>query len=129
MTALRQSQKDEVIATFQAYLDAFLASDMDAINELCVYPIALIADGKTFLLDAYPFNPADLIATRHWHTTTDNRFEVIGLSATKAHVILPHANRLRADGSLIETVSAFYAFTKTDSGWKLFAVSGITVPA
>jgi hypothetical protein len=48
---------------------------------------------------------------------------------TKAHVVLPNVKRWRKDGSLIEIVSAFYAFTKTPEGWKMFAISGISVLA
>jgi hypothetical protein len=58
--------------------------------------------------DSFPVKPADLIAEKQWHSTADTEFEVVGLSADKAHVILPRARRLRADGSLIETVSVFY---------------------
>jgi hypothetical protein len=36
---------------------------------------------------------------------------------------------VRADGSPIEVVSAFYALTRTPSGWKFFALSDITVAA
>jgi hypothetical protein len=32
---------------------------------------------------------------------------------------------VRTDGSLIETVSAFYAFTRTDGGWKMYAISDV----
>jgi hypothetical protein len=125
----QQDEKDEVIATYQAYTRAFLANDMDAINELVLYPLAYVGAGKTVLLDSFPVKPADLMESKQWHTTTDTEFEVVGVSSTKAHVILPHAKRLRADGSVIETVSAFYAFMKTESGWKMFALSDITVPA
>jgi hypothetical protein len=121
--------KDEVIATYQAYTRAFLANDMDAINELVLDPLAYVGPGKAALLDSFPVTPADLIASKQWHTTTDMEIEVVGVSSTKAHLILPHAKRLRADGSLIETVSAFYAFTKIDGRWKMFALSDITVPA
>jgi hypothetical protein len=38
------------------------------------------------------------------------------------------AIRLRADGSPIEVVSAFYAPTRMAFGWKFFALSDITVP-
>ena len=81
------------------------------------------------MLDSFPLKPADLMAEKQWHSTVDTDFKVVGLSADKAHVILPHAKRLRADGSLIETVSAFYAFTRTDDRWKMFAVSDIAVHA
>jgi len=125
----QQADKEEVSATYQAYVRAFLADNMDAINDLVLYPLAYIGAGKTVLLDSFPVKPADLMASKQWHTTTDTEFEVVGVSPNKGHVIIPQAKRLRADGSLIEIVSAFYAFTKTDSGWKMFALSDITVPA
>ncbi len=81
------------------------------------------------MVDTYPIKPAEMIASKQWHSTVDAEFEVMGLSPTKAHVVLPGARRLRADGSLIETVSAFYGFTKTDAGWKMFAFSDVIVPA
>jgi hypothetical protein len=56
-------------------------------------------------------------------------YEVIGLSETKAHVVLKRGTRMRRDGSPIEDVYAFYAWTKTDDGWKMFAVSDVTVPS
>jgi hypothetical protein len=55
-------------------------------------------------------------------------FEVIGMSATKAHLVLKCGTRVRPDGSPIEEVFAFYAWTKTAHGWKMFAVSDVTVP-
>jgi hypothetical protein len=122
-------EKDAVIAAYRAYVRAFLDNDIEAIDALVAYPVAYVGAGKTVMLDSFPVKPADLMAQKQWHSTTDTDFEVVGVSADKAHVILPHARRLRADGSLIETVSAFYAFTRTDSGWKIFALSDITVQA
>jgi hypothetical protein len=69
------------------------------------------------------------MAAKQWHDTKDSSYEVVLASATKAHVILRQATRIRADGSAIETVSAFYALTRTPSGWKFFALSDITIPA
>ena len=124
-----EAEKDAVAAAYQAYTGAFLANDMDAIDRLVRYPLAYIGADKTVMLDSFPVKPADLIAEKQWHSTADTEFEVVGLSADKAHVILPRARRLRADGSLIETVSAFYAFTRTDDGWKMFALSDVTAQA
>ena len=50
------------------------------------------------------------------------------MSETKAHLVLKRGTRVRRDGSSIEQVSAFYAWTKTADGWKMFAVSDVTVP-
>ena len=122
-------EKDAVITAYQTYVRAFFANDIEAIDAVVAYPVAYVGAGTTVMLDSFPVKPADLMAQKQWHATTDTDFEVVGVSADKAHVILPQARRLRADGSLIETVSAFYAFTRTDSGWKIFALSDITVQA
>jgi hypothetical protein len=122
-----ETEKDAVIAVYRAYTRAFLDNDMDAIDRLVCYPVAYVGAGKTVMLDSFPVKPADLMTEKQWQSTADTDFEVVGISADKAHVILPCARRLRADGSLIETVSAFYAFTRTDDGWKMFALSDITV--
>ena len=126
---MHEDGKNEVIDTYQAYLRAFRANDLGALDLLVQYPLAYICSGTVEMVDTYPIKPAEMIAGKQWHSTVDAEFEVMGLSPTKAHVVLPGAHRLRADGSLIETVSAFYAFTKTDAGWKMFAFSDVIVPA
>jgi hypothetical protein len=40
-----------------------------------------------------------------------------------------NTRRLRNDGSLIEEATGFYAYTKHDDDWKMFAISDITFPA
>ena len=52
--------RDEVLATYMAYLTAFRANDVDAIDRLVQYPLAYIGDGKTTLVDSYPIKPAEL---------------------------------------------------------------------
>lgn len=124
-----QDLKQGVTEAYLAYIRAFLGNDLPGINAVVRYPLAYIGDGEVRLLEAFPVNPADLMAAKQWHSSTNTEFEVVGVSPTKAHVVLPQARRLRSDGSLIETVSAFYAFTKTPDGWKMFAFSDVTVPA
>lgn len=121
--------RDEVLAVYTAYLTAFRANDVRAIDRLVQYPLAYIGDGKTTLVDSFPVLPAELKAAKQWHDTKDFSYEVVCASPTKAHVILRQATRVRADSSTIETVSAFYALTRTPGGWKFFAVSDITIPA
>jgi hypothetical protein len=121
-------QKDEVLATYAAYIAAFRANDLAALDRLIQYPLAYIGDGRTVLLDAFPIKPAELMASKQWHDTHDLHAKVVFMSAGKAHVLVRRATRVRADGSPIEVVSAFYALTRTASGWKLFALSDITVP-
>jgi hypothetical protein len=126
---VNEGLKNEVLATYEAYLRAFNANDIDTIDKLMQYPLAHIDNGRTNLVDTYPYKPAELMAAKQWHATTDPSCEVVFASTEKAHVILRSANRVRADGLLIETVSVFYALTRTPSGWKFFAISVITVPA
>ncbi|MGH6898278.1 MAG: hypothetical protein ACREJ5_17300 [Geminicoccaceae bacterium] len=120
--------KAEVIQAYERYLQAFLADDIATIDALVQYPLAYIGDGKVSMLDEFPIKPSALMAAKAWHTSVDMAFEVIGVSETKAHLVLKRGTRVRRDGSPIEDVFAFYAWTKTADGWKMFAVSDLTVP-
>jgi len=128
--ALRRSSmsKAEVIQAYERYLEAFLADDLAAIDALVQYPLAYIGDGQVSMLDEYPIKPSALMAAKDWHTSVDMEYEVIGISETKAHLVLRRGTRVRRDGSPIEDVYAFYAWTKTNDGWKMFAISDVTVP-
>lgn len=112
----RETLVREVSATYEAYTRAFLANDMDAINSLVKFPIAFIRDDDVVLMENYPIKPADLMSQKGWHTSTDTEIEIVGISETKAHVVLPCVRRLRKDGTLIEIASVFYAFTRTSAG-------------
>jgi hypothetical protein len=120
--------KADVIQAYERYLKAFLADDLAAIDALVQYPLAYIGDGKVSILDRWPFKPSTLRQAKGWHTSIDMAYEVIGISATKAHVVLKRCTRVRRDGSPIEDICAFYAWTRTADGWKMFALSDVTVP-
>jgi hypothetical protein len=120
--------KAEVIHAYERYLEAFLADDIATIDGLVQYPLAYVGDGKVSMLDEYPIRPSALMAAKDWHTSIDMEYEVIGVSETKAHLVLKRCTRVRRDGSPIEDVFAFYAWTRTDDGWKMFAISDVTVP-
>jgi hypothetical protein len=119
--------KAEVIQAYERYLQAFLADDLATIDSLVQYPLAYIGEGKVSMLDDYPIKPSALMAATGWHTSIGMEYEVIGVSATKAHLVLKRGTRVRRDGSPIEDVHAFYAWTKTADGWKIFAMSDVTV--
>jgi hypothetical protein len=121
--------REEVSGVYAEYLSAFRAADLARIDALVRYPIAFIADGEVTLADSFPIDPVEVIVKKQVHSMVDISYEVVAVSPTKAHVVLRTAKRLRKDGSLVETISAFYAFTKTSAGWKLFAISGINIPA
>jgi hypothetical protein len=125
---VRSVSKAEVIQAYERYLEAFLAEDVPAIDALVQYPLAYVGDGKVSMLDQWPFRPSTLRQMKAWHTSIDMAYEVIGISDTKAHVVLKRCVRVRSDGSPIEDVFAFYAWTRTDDGWKMFALSDVTVP-
>lgn len=126
---VQRDRAAEVRTVYERYLSAFLAGDLAAVEALVQFPLAYIGSGETRLFDRFPLSPQALRERKQWHTTVNADYEVSLVSADKAHVILRRAERVRADGSLIETVSAFYAFTRTAAGWKLFALSDIVIPA
>jgi len=120
---------NEVLAKYAAYVQAFRANDVPALDRLIHYPLAYIGNGRTTMVNAYPVQPAELMAAKQWHDTKDLNPEVVFVSPDKAHLIARRATRVRADGSPIEIVSAFYALTRAPSGWKFFALSDIAIPA
>jgi hypothetical protein len=130
MTSGRWDERDEqeVIQAYERYLQAFLADDLAAIDALVKYPLAHIGDGTVTMLSEYPIKPSALMAAKAWHTSIGMEYEVIGISETKAHLVLKRGTRVRRDGSPIEQVFAFYAWTRTADGWKMFALSDVTVP-
>ncbi len=121
--------KNEVLAAYDAYLKAFLAKDLRALNGMMRFPLAYIGNGKVTMFDSFPFDPAEMMAAKQMHTTIGADYEVISVTDKKAHLILRGATRVKKDGTPIETVSGFYALTRTDAGWKFFALSDITIPA
>ena len=126
---MENSAAAEVIEAYQKYLRAFMSDDMDTINALVSYPLAYIGDGVVRILDEFPIRPSALTAQTGWRDTVDMQYEVVAITATKAHLILRRGTRVRQDGSPIETICAFYAWTKTTAGWKMFAISDVRVPA
>ena len=52
----------QVLATYSAYVEAFRANDVAALDKLIHYPLAYIGEGRTTLLDAFPIQPAELMA-------------------------------------------------------------------
>lgn len=121
--------REEVMATYAAYLKAFLSHDTATLNSLMRYPLAYIGDGKSRMFDTFPFDPAQMMAAKKMHSTIDADYEVVSVTDKKAHLVLHSATRIKKDGTPIEYVSGFYALTRTDAGWKFFALSDITVPA
>ena len=119
----------EVIEMYRRYIETFMSDDMDVLNALVSYPLAYIGEGVVTMHTEFPIRPSDLMTQTGWHDTLDINYEVIGISETKAHLILKSGTRVRQDGSAIEGIRAYYAWTKTPDGWRMFAVSDVRIPA
>jgi hypothetical protein len=123
------SDRGDVLAAYQAYVDAFMASDEQAVRNCLQWPCTFLLDGHTEIHDQFPYSPTELKKQKDWATSVGFEVDVVAVSDDKAHLLLRNGERLRPDGTLIEQVSAFYAFTKTAAGWKIFAMSSIEFPA
>jgi hypothetical protein len=125
MNSKDTAQAAEVLGAYEKYLEAFMSNDLNGINALVSYPLAYVGDGVVKMFNEYPIRPSELMAQTGWRDTLDMQYEVVAVSDTKAHVILRSGTRVRADGSPIEDISGFYAWTKTTTGWKMFAISDV----
>ena len=104
---MSKKHEKEVLKVYKEYLTYFLDNDMEGINSLVKFPITFIDDGEQTM-----------------DTTIDTETYVHGVNFEKGHVI-SSSTRIRKDKSVIEKYTAFYAFTKTDKGWKMYAVSSV----
>ena len=121
---MSDNNDNEVLVAYEQYLAYFLDNDMDGINSLVKFPITYIADGESKSLDAFPVTPKEMMENKQWDTTIDTDTHVHGTNSTKGHVI-SSGTRIRKDKSVIEKYTVFYAFTKTDDGWKMYAISSV----
>ena len=121
---MSKNNEIEVLKAYEQYLAYFLDNNMNGINSLVKFPITYIADGESKSLDAFPVTPKEMMENKQWDTTIDKETYVHGTNSTKGHVI-SSGTRIRKDKSVIEKYTVFYAFTKTDSGWKMYAISDV----
>jgi len=118
--------KEEVINTYMKYyVEGFKKNDISLIDKMIKYPLTYIKDGSATMCESYPINPQKLKDEKGWDHSTDWSFEVTAVNEREAHAIAS-ATRCRKDGSIIEGVHGFYAFTKTNDGWKIYAVADTT---
>jgi len=126
---LQKETRRELLVAYQRYLNAFVNEDVDTINECVEFPLTYIGDGVVSTLDSFPISPAEMKAAKGWSTSENFEIDIVAHSETKAHVLMRNCRRLRADGSLIEEASGFYAYKYTADGWKMYAISDIVMPA
>ena len=125
---MKQSSRADLLAVYQKYLDGFVTEDMDAINECIEYPLTHVGEASVKTFDHFPLSPSEMKKAKGWATSDNFEIEVVAQNETKAHLILKNCRRLRSDGSVIENVSAFYAFKLTNHGWKMFTISDVLFP-
>ena len=116
----------EVQAMMRDYVDAFVSGTRDDLRAFVRLPVAYITDDEVQLREHYPFDPVKLRAATGV-TRTDVKVEVIHANATKAHVTIEGVRR-REDESVVEGIEAVYILRKTESTWKITALSGIRAP-
>ena len=121
---MSESDEKEVLKTYEQYLAFFLDNCMNGINSLVKFPITYIADGESKLLDAFPVTPKEMMENKQWDTTVDTETYVHGTNSSKGHVI-SSGTRIRKDKTIIEKYIVFYAVTKTDNRWKMYAISDV----
>ena len=126
---MKSQDRADVIRAYEGYLRAFSDNDVAAIDTYIQYPLAYIGLDNVKLLDKFPIDPSDLKKIKGWEKSEAFEIDLVAAGENKAHLLLRNARRLRADGSLIEEASGFYAYTRTSAGWKIFAISDIVFPA
>jgi hypothetical protein len=107
------------------YVAGFKSNDVTLIDKMVKHPIAYIKNGSVTMCDSYPIDPKSLKKEKGWDHSVDWKFEVTAVNDSEAHAVAS-AVRCRKDGSKIESVHGFYAFTKTADGWKMYAVADTT---
>lgn len=121
-----QQLKQELHDTYMKYyVEGFRTNNVGLIDQMVQYPLAYLKEGKMTLCKHYPIDPQKLKEEKAWDHSSDWQFEIKGINDTEAHAVA-FAVRRRADGSKIESVHGFYAFTRTAAGWKMYALADIT---
>lgn len=122
----QETLKEELRDVYQRYyVVGFSTNDLSLINRIVQYPIAYINNGRVRMYEQYPVDPARLKAEKGWDHSRDWTFDVVAVSETEGR-IEASATRCRADGSVIEHIHGYYAFTRVDGQWKMYALSGVS---
>jgi len=116
--------KEELLKVYNVYIEGFKLNDMNLINSIIHFPIAILKDGIVEMLDYYPINPKELKIEKAWNHSTDWNFKITAINKNNAHIVAS-AIRRKEGGSFIEKVSAFYGFSKINNEWKMYSFSEI----
>lgn len=116
--------KEELLKTYDIYIKGFKTNNMDLINSIIHFPIAILKNGVIEMLNYYPINPKELKEEKEWDHSTDWNFNITAINETHGHAIAS-AIRRKKDGTFIERVSGFYGFVKIENEWKMYAFSEV----
>lgn len=121
-----ETLKEKLYNTYMNYyVEGFKANDVGMIDKIVKYPIAYIKDGTVRMCDRYPIDPRSLKEEKQWDHSIDWKFEITAVNQQEAHAVAS-AVRCRKDGSVIESVHGFYAFTLIEGEWKMYALADNT---
>ena len=105
----------------RAYSDMFGPTTGDRIR---LADTELIVEVEREIRKVFPVNLKEWAEKKGWHTTIDIKTEVHGYNGKTANII-SSGKRIKKDRTLIEEYSAFYAFKKIGSEWKMYAISQV----
>lgn len=120
--------KKELTDAYQTYIEGFRTNDVTLIDRIVRYPLAYLKDGAVVMCDRYPIDPMKLRSEKAWDHSTNWHFEITAINERGAHAAAS-ATRCRADGSVIERVHGFYAFTNSNGEWKMYAFGEVVSQA
>lgn len=125
MEIILEQLKQEVTDVYMKYyVEGFNNNDVTQIDKVVQYPIAYIKAGTVSMCDTYPIDPKQLKNEKQWDHSTEWKFEITAVNEQEAHAVAS-AVRRKKDGSKIENVHGFYAFSKLSGEWKMYAVADI----
>jgi len=118
--------KEELLETYtRFYIEGFKTNNVKLIDQMFRYPITYIKEGGVSSRNHFPIDPKKLKKDIEWDHSINWKFDIPAINETSAHAVAS-ATRCRKDGSIIENIQGFYAFTKDDDNWKMYVIADIT---
>jgi hypothetical protein len=106
--------KQEVIAVYERYLDAFKKSDQEGINECLSVPFYRFENGEIRSFDGFYTNVSDL-KKKGYRTTIAMDYSVASVDETKAHIVLKEGLRVDENDEPFQIISRVCVFVKKDN--------------
>ena len=78
--------RQQVLETYNRYVNAIVEADMDTINSCVDYPLAYIGEESVTMLDKFPIDPREWKKKKGWATSNAFKIDVIAGSDKTAQV-------------------------------------------